>query len=107
MKSRVVLHDRAKQFLWDARRWWAENRSAEQAEQWNEGFLSALESLDHHPERCPFAPERASFPYEVRELYYGLGDRPTHRALFTIRPEMVYVLTIRHLSQKPVTPDDL
>lgn len=107
MKRRVVLHDRARRFLRDAYRWWAENRSAEQAERWNDGFLSALDSLGDNPERWPVARENTCFPFEVREFYYGLGSRPTHRALFTIRPEMIFVLVIRHMSQKPVTPDDL
>ena len=47
------------------------------------------------------------FPFEVRQMTYGLGSRPTHRALFVIRPDMVYVIAIRHLAQRAVSPDDL
>lgn len=107
MKCPVVLHDRARQFLRDACQWWSENRSGEQAERWIVGFLSSLDSLDENPERWPVTPESVCFPFEVRELHYGLGNRPTHRALFTIRPDMIFVLVIRHVAQGPVMPDDL
>jgi hypothetical protein len=46
-------------------------------------------------------------PIEIRELAYGLGRKPTHRALFAIRPDAVIVYAIRHTAQADVTPDDL
>ena len=103
----VILHDNAEQFLIDSCKWWSENRSAEQANRWWDGFLDALQSLAENPSRCPLAQDCGGFPFEVRELYYGLGRQPTHRALFTIRPDMVYVFLIRHLAQREVTLDDI
>ena len=107
MTYSVVLHDKAEQFLIDSCQWWAENRSVEQAGRWRNEFLAALESLAEHPSRCPLASDCNNFPFEVRELRFGLGRKPTHRALFTIRPDMVYVFLIRHLTQRAVTPDDV
>jgi len=88
-------------------RWWAENRSAEQAGRWYDGLLRRIDSLAKDPQRCPVAPENHKFPYELRELHYGIGSRPTHRALFTIRPDAVIVLAIRHGAQRDIAPEDL
>ena len=87
--------------------WWAEHRSADQAARWYNGFMNRLLTLESNPARCPLAPENDSFPFEVHNLLYGLSNKPTHRALFTIRPDMVYVFAIRHAAQQPITPDDL
>lgn len=106
MSHEVVLHDNAKQFLLDSCQWWSENRSVEQANRWWDGFLEGLDSLRENPSRCPLAADCDDFPFEVRELRFGLGTRPTHRALFTIRPDMVFVFLIRHLAQRDVTADD-
>ena len=107
MKYRVVVDPRIHDQLREACRWWAENRSAEQAEQWYEGISKAIESLGENPLRHGLAPEDESFPIEVRNVLYGLSRKPTHRAIFTIRPDMVYVFSVRHVAQKPLTPDDL
>ena len=107
MTHHVVLTRRADRELEDAADWWAEHRSSHQAAHWYAGFSDAIASLRENPERCPLAPENGRFPYEIRELHYGLGSRPTHRAVFTIRPDMVLVLTIRHAAQAELTEDDL
>jgi plasmid stabilization system protein ParE len=107
MKLPVVLSDLARGQLESNCDWWAKNRSAEQAERWYDGFAEALMSLYENPQRCQKAPENHLFPYDVRQLNYGLGSKATHRALFTIRQDMVYVISIRHLAQKAVTPDDV
>jgi len=37
----------------------------------------AIRTLLSNPERCPLAVyENASFPYEIRQLTYGLGRNP-------------------------------
>jgi len=107
MNLPVIIMPEAEQNLWDAAQWWATNRSIAQAQRWYDGFVDMLESLADQPQRCPLARENGDFPYELRELHYGIGSRPTHRALFTVRPDAVVVLSIRHGSQRDVTPDDL
>jgi plasmid stabilization system protein ParE len=107
MTRRVVLTSRARRELEDAVDWWAEHRSREQAARWYAGFSDAITSLGENAERCPLAREDGLFPYEIRELHHGLGSRPSHRAVFTIRPDMVLVLTIRHAAQADVIEVDL
>src|SRR5205823_3527542 len=107
MTNRVVLSRRAERELEAAADWWAEHRSPSQAARWYAGFSEDLASLTLNPARCPLAAENGRFPYEIRELHYGLGSRPTHRAVFTIRGDIVLVLTIRHAAQAELTEEDL
>lgn len=107
MIDRIVFTERASRELEQAADWWAEHRSLDQAVRWYAGFSAAIAALKEQPQRLPLAAENGRFPYEIRELHYGLGSRPTHRAVFTIRPEMVLVLTIRHAAQAELTTEDL
>lgn len=107
MSRTVILTQPAFDDLRRNARWWAEHRSLEQAERWYDGFLAKLDFLETDAERCSLARENPEFPFELRELLFGLGSRPTHRALFTIRPSTVVVLAIRHAAQDAVTPGDL
>ena len=103
----VVSHPRVQTFLDEAATWWEVNRSPEQAERWYIGFAHAIRSLGISPQRHSLAAENDAFPFEVRELHYGLGSQPTHRALFTIRQDCVYVFLIRHVAQREVGPQDI
>lgn len=106
MSYEVNLLPRAKIQLCNSALWWAENRSAEQAVCWLEGFEAALRLLAHNPERWPFASENDAVPFEIREMTYGLGRHKTHRAVFEVRQHEVIVYAIRHLAQDSLNPDD-
>jgi plasmid stabilization system protein ParE len=107
MMRPVIVMDRARQELEDGCRWWAKNRSHEQAERWYDGFSTAIKGLATSAEQYAVAEESKEFPIEIRQLNYGLSGRPTHRALFTIRPDMILVLRVQHLAQGPLTSDDI
>jgi plasmid stabilization system protein ParE len=107
MKRAVVISQRAANEIQEAHDWWAERRSALQAARWYDGLLDAIEGLRESSGQHSVVANAADFPFEVRELLFGLGRRPTHRALYTIRPDSIYVLTLRHVSQGPVGLDDL
>lgn len=107
MTYRVTLLPRAKQQLLDQAIWWSENRSAEQALLWLDGFEAALASLAHDPERCAVAREDNSFEFVVRELHYGVRGKATHRAVFEIRGDEVIVYSVRHLAQRDLLSGDL
>ncbi len=100
----VVLTQKAQDEVDQAHDWWAENRSAEQANRWYVGFFQGMISLEENPARCSLALENNQFGYELRQFNYGLGSSPTHRAIFTIRDRTVLVLRVRHLAQTPITP---
>ncbi|HEY3394526.1 MAG TPA: type II toxin-antitoxin system RelE/ParE family toxin [Lacipirellulaceae bacterium] len=107
MKYRVTILPRAQRQLLEQALWWSENRSAEQAFYWLEGFEQALASLIENPERCGVARENDVFGIVLRELHYGLGSKPTHRAVFEVRGDEVIVYTIRHHAQRDLTPSDI
>ena len=88
-------------------RWWADNRSADQAAEWYDVLLAKIQALSSMPESHPFARENPRVSFELRELHYGLGSRPTHRALFRIIGTTIEVLSVRHVAQADIDPDDL
>ncbi|MFN0021051.1 MAG: type II toxin-antitoxin system RelE/ParE family toxin [Pirellulaceae bacterium] len=106
--NRVVgITDQARNQLEAAFCWWKENRSEAQAVKWYNQFVEAIGTITNSPEKYPLSLENNSFPYEIRELRFGVGRRKTHRAVFTIRPEMVLVIAVRHLAQQPISLDDV
>lgn len=107
MKLPVHQHSRVEHALESGYAWWAKHRSEQQAVRWYNGFMDALKSLGETHQQFPLAAESDLFPFEVREFHFGVGAKPTHRALYTIRPDMVFVFLIRHVSQRPVSVDDL
>lgn len=86
---------------------WYNDQSTGLGEEWLGGIQRAITSLSDNPERFGLSHETDQFSYELRELYYGIGRRKTHRVLFRIAEEEVIVLGIRHFSQRDAAPDDL
>jgi len=108
MSYHVVISTQAAAELQAAAQWWAENREPEQAARWFVGFDAKIRGLANTSHSLPIADENDEFPYEIRQLNFGLSSRPTHRAIFTIvDPDIVLVLTIRHAAQDRITPDDV
>ena len=101
MKYGVFITSRAKLQLAESAHWWAEHRSIDQAAGWLDGFEQAIARLADSPEQHGLARENSLYelPYPVRQLVYGLGTKPTHRAVFEVRGDIVYVIAIRHLAQ--------
>ena len=91
----------------DAFSWWAKHRSSEQAGRWLAGIERTINRLEENADQHPLAAESPRFPEEIRQLNFGLGRRPTHRVLFSIRPKSIYVFSVRHVAQGTIEPDDL
>ncbi len=49
--------------------WLLSNHAGEAGIRWFRALEDALASLAEFPKRCPLAPESASFPFEVRQLF--------------------------------------
>jgi plasmid stabilization system protein ParE len=107
MTYRVVIAERAATEIDEAAVWWAHKHSVDEAKHWYAGIRAAIAGLEGFPMRCPIVAERHELPYEVRELHYGLGPKPTHRVLFTVIRTTVLVLTVRHTSRNDVLPNEL
>jgi plasmid stabilization system protein ParE len=102
MKYDVVITSRAQREAQANHDWWAKNRSPEQAARWYDEFLNSAFSLEQNPDRCALAPENDRFPYDIRQLTFGIGRKPTHRLIYTIRPKEVVILRVRHLAQQEI-----
>ena len=107
MKYQIEMLPRAIAELRSIVLWWSDHHSTEQAARWLIGMEAAIAGLSNHPEQHPSAFEADSFPFEVRELHYGVKRRKTHRVLFAIRDDIVRVYSIRHLAQDILNADDL
>jgi plasmid stabilization system protein ParE len=109
---RVIVLPRAEADIEANAQWWAANHSLEQAARWFDAIHDQLKSLAILPESNALSAENDDFPYEIRDKLLGLGSRPSYRAVFTIKDDAVYVLTVRRGAQDFVrltdvlTPDE-
>ena len=78
------------------------------ADQWFNGFLEAIVSLENFPNRCPLAPESGELRIDLRQLIYG-----KYRILFWVLLESrtndgtVQILRVRHQAQERLKSQDL
>jgi plasmid stabilization system protein ParE len=98
MKYEVVLTDGAARQLDEACGWYVQNAS-HVANDWYNGFLDALNSLEENPERFSLARENDVFPVEIRQLLYGAGKLASFGAL--LKPATAESVR-RDLSRVPV-----
>jgi len=103
----IRITERAELDIQTAYDWWSKNRSAEQAARWVDAIYPAISSLAAMPRRCSYAEEREYFPGELRQLLFGIGSRATHRIVFTIEHETVYILRVRSTSQQSLGENEL
>ena len=71
---------------------WVIHQAPHQGSLWYNGLIRAMESLAHHPERCPICPEGQELGEPIRQLLYG---RRPYRILFWINGNEVQILHVR------------
>lgn len=69
---------------------------------WKAGLEQKLTGLETFPEACGLAPENEFVKVEVRQALYG-----PFRIVFTIREQIVFVLTVRHAARLSMSRDEL
>src|SRR5437899_7135125 len=83
---------------------WLKQRSETAADRFNKAVLSAIDSLEQMPRRCPIAPETRSFLIEIRHLIFGDGALQ-FRIIFGVSVEeisgegVVTIYRVRNSSQ--------
>ncbi|MFM7924932.1 MAG: type II toxin-antitoxin system RelE/ParE family toxin [Planctomycetaceae bacterium] len=107
MKFRIVVLPGAQADLLRNAEWWAKNQSAEKAAEWLDAVQAQLGTIADFPESHAISVESAEFPYPIRDRLVGLGSRPAFRAVFTIRGDTVFVLTVRRCTQDRLQPGDI
>ncbi len=65
------------------------------ATKWLQGLYDAAGSLETMPESCPFAREQEVLGHDLRQLVYA-----SHRIIFSVDRDKVYVHHIRHVSMR-------
>ncbi len=104
MTFRVIILPQAETDIEAHARWWAVQHSTEQAARWFDAIHVQIATLTSLPESNGLSAENAAFPYEIRDKLLGLGSRPSYRAVFTIRADIIYVLTVRRGAQDILDP---
>jgi plasmid stabilization system protein ParE len=104
---RVVVSPQALRDLTAQFDWWREHRSPQQAARWLDAALERIEQVGSSPDAHPRSQEADELGVELRDCLFGLSRRVTHRAVFQIRANTVFVITVRSVSQGPLTADDL
>lgn len=89
--------------------WWEQHRSVEQANEWEEAVFHEIETLSDHASICPPSREngRKGITYALQDKRIGLRKTYTHRAVFTIKDDTVFVLAVRSTRQRDLEADDL
>lgn len=101
MTFRVELSQRAEA---DIKRAYAYIRKQGPADpkSWKTGLEQKLTGLENFPEACGLAPENEFVKAEIRQALYG-----PFRIVFTIREQIVFVLTVRHAARLALKLDEL
>lgn len=107
MSYRLIILPQAKADVLRNAEWWEQHHSSEQAARWLDTIQSQLESIIEFPESHSLSAENADFPYAIRDKLVGLGSRPTYRAVFTIKDDTVFVLTVRRSAQDVLRPSEV
>lgn len=85
---------------------WSIARAPVAATRWFDRFQTALEKLQHRPERCPRAREHSKCDVDLRELLFG--KKPyVFRVIFVIEPDKVRVLRVRRAQRRSLMKAEL
>ena len=106
MTRRILVTARATREIRRSFAWLLIERDRTYAEKWYVRIQTAIASLVFDADQWPEAAEAEWFGPGLRERLVG-RKRQAYRILFSIQGEIVYVHTLRHISQDFLTPDDL
>jgi plasmid stabilization system protein ParE len=87
------------------------NGSFDQAEEWFNGIVDAIRTLEDMPSRSPIADESEELGQEVRVLLYGKRNR-RYKIYYAIRQETpstgsVRVFHVRHWARERLSADEV
>ena len=111
MAFHVEISPRAFNDLDEIARYIMEHGSFEQAEDWFNGIIAAIRTLEDMPHRCPVADESQEVGQEVRLILYGKRNRK-YKVYYSIRQRSpstgtVQIFHIRHWARKSLDTEQL
>ena len=99
MASRVEIAPRAFDDLDEMADYIRRNGSFKQAEDWFNGIIAAIRTLEHMPSRCPIADESEDVGQQVRVLLHGKRNR-RYKVYYAIQESGPSTGTVRLLAPK-------
>ncbi|MFO0975981.1 MAG: hypothetical protein U0996_06255 [Planctomycetaceae bacterium] len=102
----VVFTDEASFQVLQIQDWIAE-RSITGAELWLTALRLAVEKLRLRGSAFSSAPESPQFPEPLYQILFRTRRGLTYRALFIVRNQTVYVVSVRGFGRDLVGPDDV
>ena len=111
MAFRVELSPRAFDDLDEIARYIQQQSSFEQAEEWFNGIMAAIHTLEDMPSRSPVADESEELGQEVRLLLFGKRNRK-YKVYYSIRQRTVstgtvQVFHVRHWARRSLNGEKL
>jgi plasmid stabilization system protein ParE len=111
MAFRVEISARAFNDLDEIARYIKQQTNFEQGEEWFNGIIAAIRTLEDMPSRCSVADESEELAQEVRLLLYGKRNRK-YKVYYSIRQKTpstgtVQVFHVRHWARKSLNTDQL
>ena len=111
MAFRVEISPRAFADLDEIAGYIKQQGSFDQAEEWFNGIVAAIRTLEDLPNRCPVADESEDLEQEVHVLLYGKRNR-RYRVYYSIQQRTrstgsVRVFHVRHWARKSLSSDQL
>ena len=89
--------------------WWEQNRSEDQANEWEAMVFQQIETLADQASICPPSREngRKGINYPLQDKRLGVRTKYTHRAVFTIQEDTVFILAVRSTRQRDLDAKDM
>ena len=111
MAFRVEISPRAFNDIDEIVRFIQQQSSFEQAEEWFNGIIATIQTLEDMPSRCPVADESEELGQEVRLLLYGKRNRK-YKVYYSIRQRTVstgtvQVFHVRHWARRSLNGEKL
>ena len=108
MSREVRLRPEAAKELLSAVEWLAENApDSDAAQRFHDVWAAALRSLANFAEAHPIALEAREGEFSLRNAFVGLGRSKTHRIVYRGFDDIVVVLRLRSMRQRPLNRDEI
>lgn len=109
MSLRVRITRQAINDIDSTKVWWEQNRSVEQANDWEAMVFEQIATLASQASICPPSREngRKGIIYPLQDKRLGVRTKYTHRAVFTIKDGTVFIPAVRSTRQRDLNADDM
>jgi len=76
-------------------------------ERWADALDDTFDSIESNSLQFGLAIEADSIGIELREALFGAGRRITHRVIFEVHNEEIWIYAVRHVAQSEITEAEI